>query len=395
MPEASHSNTGQQLADDLRRIREDRDVSLDALHDETKIPVGLLQQFEETGLFDHPMFNRVYLRSLIRAYAEMVEIPTDTALTALDQALDGSYDGLLVTRYLKASSEDSTPQNVEVEVAQKADEEEAGEVLRRKKREDEATEKAAVTTAPVVAAAASEDIEKASEQKARSPEAPKEAELPQMPKTRPRTTAKRRQPTPRRSKRSTSGQGRSEIKLGGINPAYVFGGIGVLLLGGIIWAIINYVDFGSSAQDLQQAQALADSTARADSLASAQAQAAAEAERQPQRANITLGDTLNFVVIADQDKVQGIRITRDDDVRRPYWIEQGVAQAFPAQRRIIIDDKLDIIRVLLNGYPYPTTNRDDRGRLVITRESAQAFVDTLTGQPEQVEIAKVNPVFND
>ena len=395
MPEAPHSNTGQQLADDLRRIREDRNVSLDALHDETKIPVGLLQQFEDTGLFDHPMFNRVYLRSLIRAYAEMVEIPTNTALAALDQALDGSYDGLLVSEYLEGAPERSTPQDVEEKTDQEAVEEEAESVAKQTEQERDETEKAAASKATVSSAAVSKAVEKGSEQTATSPQVQEEADQPPTPKTTERAITQRRQPAARSSKRSTSGQRRSEIKLGGINPAFVFGGIGVLVLGGIIWAIITFVDFGSSADEVQQAQAVADSVARADSLASAQAQADAEAERQPQRANITLGDTLNFVIIADQDKVQGIRITRDDDVRRPYWIEQGVAQAFPAQRRIIIDDKLDIIRVLLNGYPYPTTNRDDRGRLVITRDSAQAFVDTLTGQPEQVDIAEVNPVFNE
>src|SRR5690606_28294298 len=42
------------------------------------------------------MFNRVYLRSLVRTYAEMIHIPTDTALSALDKALNGTYRGELL-----------------------------------------------------------------------------------------------------------------------------------------------------------------------------------------------------------------------------------------------------------------------------------------------------------
>ena len=114
MPDESYSL---RFNDDLRRIREERGLSVEALHEETKIPLGLLKQFEENGLFDHPMFNRVYLRSLVRAYAEQVSIDQDQALDYLDEALDGRYAGGLAAAYL-GEAPDEPEEEVEEEAAE-------------------------------------------------------------------------------------------------------------------------------------------------------------------------------------------------------------------------------------------------------------------------------------
>jgi hypothetical protein len=47
---------------------------------------------------------------------------------------------------------------------------------------------------------------------------------------------------------------------------------------------------------------------------------------------------------------------------------------------------------LLEGYPYPLDRRDARGRIVITRDTAEAFVDTLRGDPVSLD---VEPDTND
>ena len=69
MSEASSYPSRLEFPSDLRRIRQERGLTLETLHEETKIPLGVLQDFEETGLFDNPVFNRVYLRSLVRTGA--------------------------------------------------------------------------------------------------------------------------------------------------------------------------------------------------------------------------------------------------------------------------------------------------------------------------------------
>ncbi len=90
-----------------------------------------------------------------------------------------------------------------------------------------------------------------------------------------------------------------------------------------------------------------------------------------------LGDTITATVIAAFDKVDPIRIRVDRDLRRPYWIEQGDSLQFRFTERIILENQLDDIQLRLDGHPYPTNRRDARGRIVITREQLQAYLDSL------------------
>ncbi|HMB91752.1 MAG TPA: helix-turn-helix domain-containing protein, partial [Rhodothermales bacterium] len=129
MADSSKAASSKRFARDLSKLRKEQDVTLDSLHEATKVPLELLREFEETGLFDHPMFNRVYLRSLIRAYADTVGISPKEALSALDLALAGTYNGELIRAdeepVQEAEAETATPP-VE-EKAAKADEGKAPE----------------------------------------------------------------------------------------------------------------------------------------------------------------------------------------------------------------------------------------------------------------------------
>jgi cytoskeletal protein RodZ len=89
-----------------------------------------------------------------------------------------------------------------------------------------------------------------------------------------------------------------------------------------------------------------------------------------------LGDTMYVTVIAGEEKIDPIRIRRDTDLRRPYYIEAEQAAVFPAQDSIIMERELDRIRVLLNGYALPMAPYRTDGAVRITRNMAQAFMDT-------------------
>ncbi|MDQ7041616.1 MAG: helix-turn-helix transcriptional regulator [Rhodothermus sp.] len=97
-----------------------------------------------------------------------------------------------------------------------------------------------------------------------------------------------------------------------------------------------------------------------------------------------LRDTITATVIAAFDKVDPIRIRVDRDLRRPYWIEQGDSLRFRFTERIILENQLDDIQLRLDGYPYPTDRRDAQGRIVITREQLQAYLDSLTRRAVRV-----------
>lgn len=377
MPDAPNAASSAHLAQDLQRIREARGFSLDALHEETKIPLTLLRQFEATGLADHPMFNRVYLRSLVRAYAELVDLPTEAVLDALDDALSGRYDGQLMA--LDRDEEPPAPEAV-------------GDPP-----EEAAAAAAASPSATTEEEAAREAAEPEPEQPAEPPAAPTRA-APEE-ETSPPGAARRPEPVQeaaasgsewdtvspspaaaRRQQPATRRSGRTAVDDDGSLMKWIVAGGVVIVLAGGIWVLTSLLGNGEESTATVQPVAAVDTTA-ADTTSATE----------PQRPEVTVGDTLNVVVVAQNGPVQGIRITRDEDLRRPYWIEEGQAKAFPALQRIVIEEQLGQIRLLLEGYPYPTDRRDDRGRIVITREVAEAFVDTLSGPPVdlQAELERV------
>jgi len=87
MPAESVSAAGERFARDMRRIREARDVTQDDIHEEKRIAITLITAFEQDGLFEHPAFNRVYLRSFVRAYSDCIDVDPELALSHLERAL--------------------------------------------------------------------------------------------------------------------------------------------------------------------------------------------------------------------------------------------------------------------------------------------------------------------
>jgi len=336
MSEASRYPSRLKFSSDLRRIREERHLTLEALRDETKIPLDVLQHFEETGLFDNPMFNRVYLRMLVRTYALFVAIPSKVALEALDEALLDSYKGRLAMEFLgeKPPEDKETPTT-------KAAKAEAPEVEAQEEQKPSAKPPAERVKAKTLVTKTSALLTKA----ALSWESP--------------SPGRRWVPPVDIKKRASYTQW-----------VLIVGAIFAFF--GVIWAVFEFLDRPDGAE--QQQAVLVDTTA-VDPVAI-----------EPPRPLIIVGDTLDFVVIAAQ-KVERIHITRDEDARRPYWIEEGVAVAYPALEWIILESQVDRIELLVEGYAYPTHSLDAQGRLVITRAAVEAFVDTLTAAPVRLSVA--------
>jgi len=111
----------------------------------------------------------------------------------------------------------------------------------------------------------------------------------------------------------------------------------------------------------------------------------AEAEGAPSTpsdppASLELGRAIHVAIRANEP-VQGIRIQRDSDLRRPYWIDEGEVSVFPFSEQIAIEQELTNVDLFVEGYAYPTDGVDIRGRVIITRDSVQAFSETLRGEP--------------
>ncbi len=340
MPDETRADAGRRFAHDLRSLREKRGLSLDEVHSQTRIPRPLIASFEEDGLLDHPMFNRVYLRSFVRTYAGLLALPPEAALEALDAALDGRYDGGL----MRQAPSTASPPPAQEDRASGADEERPAGA-------------AAPEAASVGEAAAEEPAP------AESPAAP-----PPLPEDEAPDAAWSEQSPPGGSapRRSSSRGRRPSGRL-----TWIGGGVAVLLV------------LGAAAFFLARALGSGEATAPVDTEPPAPP---ADTAGHPQasvapRANLNLGETMYFTVLADKGRVSPIRITRDSDLRRPYWLEEGRATVFPAENRIVLEQQLDSIRLFLNGYPFPTSRRDEEGRIVVDRQVAQAFADTVRGAP--------------
>jgi hypothetical protein len=105
----------------------------------------------------------------------------------------------------------------------------------------------------------------------------------------------------------------------------------------------------------------------------------------PPPADVTLGESIPLTILATGN-VSGIRIRRDDDLRRPYWIGEGEAHVFPFEERATIENELGDIQLFLAGYPYPLSPEDTVGGIEITRSQVEAFTDTLRGAPATLTV---------
>ncbi len=396
----------------MRRVREARHLTVDDLHDETKIPLGLLEAFEQTALFDHPQFNRVYLRSFVRTYANVLGIEPDLALEALEEALSDRYTGLLAAEYLdeeldvrdepKAGTEpaeaDKSRRLGRPTEADKSQAPEEGSAegdsaapIRPKKRrtadkevpadEPTRTDKGAsdrgAGAAGIGAArgetrrgvpSAEDEVRDVSHLTPTTGEASSEAERsPGQEIDETEWTAQ----SPPRAKRTT-GRDRYRDRSGGIDWRWIVGVVAAGVVAVIVWIVISVTGGDPGAQ--QAMPSAFDTTATVDTTMTEDTTVASRAVMP------TLGDTMNVQIIAAHDKVDPIRVTVDDDLRRPYWLDQGDSMIFRPTNRIVIEDLLDNIELSIEGAEYPTNRRDELGRIVITRDSLRAYFRSDEGE---------------
>lgn len=277
----------------------------------------IIESFEQDGLFEHPTFNRVYLRSFVRSYATAVGVDADRAIEELNRALEGNYANELAVEYLDdVEREAPTPS------------------------EDEAEDTPARETPA-------------------SPSAPEPA------------ASESSEPTP------ADEEGEEELPEGSQQGIWI--GIGIVIAILIAWALLGRGgDSDTDATSSATAQSPVADTARADTAHTDSLTVdTLAASPEPM---VDIGDTMYFTVIA-QDRLSPIRIRRDNDLRRPYYLNRGQAAVFPAQQQITIEQGLNNIRLLVNGHEYPVASRVFNEQLVLTRDTVQVYLDTTSTEP--------------
>lgn len=353
-----------QFLDDLSAIREKRNVSLDALRNATKVYPNVIAQFEVDGLKDHPLFNSLYVRAFIRSYADAVGIPPDEVLRAYDEALQGVYRRQLAIEYL-----DLPPEEIKALRAAKVEKVEPVFAVDKFEFEKEEKRKAAAAankTAIRARAASSAAVTDKADGRA----------ITFIPKSKQGADA-----SPLANFADGAKDAVSSFFASGKQNAFVQWGLlaaGLMLLVLVVMQLISFQSDTPTLSDLQPAEpaatipteTLSPIAATPDSLPAQPL--ATNTRREP----VVLGDSIPVQIVAATGLLDPFRIKRDADLRRPYWLDQGDTMLVYLKNRAIIEDNLASMQILIDGFAYPIYRTDSLARVVISRDSVQAFLDS-------------------
>lgn len=488
MPDETSSSAGARFSADLRQIREERGISIGEIHDSTRIARTLIESFEEGRLYDHPTYNRVYLRSFVEAYAEAVDISPAAALAGLDAALEGSYEHDLAAQYLESSEQDrvdvSTDQGSEVSsdssdvpspssggaptaggpegrggivgppraVGGDEDAPELGKERFVASAPEESQESSSETTGKEISGEGEAEEDDSTSSPPETDPVPTELEdtepsssveddahteaepgdLPSWSKDEEEdedgaessTVAHSNDDSPAEPAPSLEGAGGTGIvgeptkvgeagddeRSGDGSPDAVASpdasgsssapesthssdtrsrqvyvtGFGIVLLVLVLFGLgVAYLSSEESGEEA--ASSVPDTTVAAAQSDTTVAEEAASEDAGPPPADLTLGERLHVTVVATSN-VSDMRIRRDSDLRRPYWIQEGEAAVFPFRQQITLENELSDVELFVEGYPFPLSSEDTLGSVEITRSEVEAFADTLRGEPTTLTV---------
>lgn len=294
------------FAEDIRRVRESRNISLNQIHEETKVDRGLLDEFEENGLANYSMFNRVYLRSLVASYSRIAGIDSDIALRFLDIALAGRYTNGLAAEFL-------------------------GE-------------------APIMI------IEPESEQDA---DITKEYSLPPAYDARDQTG-----PPDDEEKGVNEPRTKLVLASSSIRKIAVITTTAIVLFAAAFF-VGRYL--------------FADEPVNEPDLAIVSEPTTVENSDPPllQAQPISIGDTIDILIRPRGGDFSPIRVRVDNDLRRPYWADNGDTISFAFVNKIRFEGRLDRLEIIAFDELYDPGRLSPRTPFTLTRPAIQTFVDEL------------------
>jgi len=352
---------GRRLAQDLHSIRRKRGVDLKEILDVTRLAEDVIDQLEESGLIDHPAFNRVYLRSLYSSYAPVVGITVEHMVAALDEAMSGHYVGSLATIYLGDSENDDhgeseidrTDSGLNVDPENDPDDDSKDRGPKDVEVAKELEDVAETTPDPVSDSVDETNEEGKTEREAESPVShPQKSESSDSAGTL----------SSSKSKFFTSKllAGRESVLLPNMSGALLVGLVGVASIA-LIWFSISWV---LSLGEEEVAEVVApDSTFIPELVLPSP---------------IVLPDTIVVDIIAQTEALDPIRVTLDRDLRKPYWIEHNDTLSFSITDRILIEREVDHARFLIDGFRAPSEWFDGDQPVELSRSVTQDWLDSLT-----------------
>ena len=402
------SEHGTRFARDLRRIRRARGVSLADIHDATKMAYDLIKRFEHDALINHPQFNRVYLRLFVRGYAEHLDLDVEMTLEALDLAIKGRYTGSLAKEYLGESEEERKKESPKKETPKQekktSREEPAAAELDQVPEAAPSTQtekKSATTPRKKSTGSARKTDSGAADSKVTDAEASDDGTSPaEQPAVREASVDKTSAPREVTSSRGASDRSASvrvpSFSFSGVtiagaagaspskgastkgpaglvssiqaDPRWIFLGVVVVVVGLGVWGLTS---MGSGSDESAQESS---SVAELVEPANGMSDATAPANNIPIQ---FLPDTLNITIMADKGSVAPIRVTVDDDLRRPYWIDRGGSMTFRMSDRIILEQQLDSVTVQVEGMTYPVSRPTGEDMVTLTRDAVHSWFSSI------------------
>lgn len=354
------SSSTPSFEEDMRLIREKRNISREALHADTKIALENIELFEEGDLGQHPHFNEVYLRALVRTYADVLDISTERALQALEQARKGTYEGALGDVYLdreRSADQETSETDVDAAAEKTADDDGSD---RGEKAVDERSGHALIGEEGTGEVAGLADEPAADEPAADEPAGGHEAA----------SSAEAYGGTTRARSASSghAGRGFTEWLATGGTGTIVLGGAALILIVLAIWAY-TVLFSGSTSTSAEQTgrPAAVDTTAEAP-VENIEESAPA----------VTIGDSLQFTIIAANDRLEPIRVRLDGESWNPYWVEQGDSISFTARDAFAIRDYISRVRLRIEDLEWPIEAGGRYDTVAVSRQLVQQRLDSLS-----------------
>jgi hypothetical protein len=319
---------------DLAAIRKERQISLEEIHAQTRIPMATLKTIEDGSLFENaPEKHKTYIRSFVRSYGKALKLSDEVLVAALDAFEAGRYDHEIL------ENQGITPKSYPLfELDEESEEDgdagsEVPKAAKKPKKEADKNKKGYVVT----------------------PDPPTVESVDWV----------------NMGKKFSEGGVQSRI--------WVF--VTVFLLISVISVVIfiyrNEIfgletdpEMASLITENEDNQAnptinpinpvIPDSSA-ADSdeenvgeteATQNTAQSESPVEVPDNRPNQVLGDTLKVLIYAAYDKLEPVRVTTDYTWQtNPYWVEEGEAFEFAFRDTLLVRGQYSRMVLMLNGHP--------------------------------------------
>lgn len=368
------------LGKDLAAIRKKLDLTIEDIHQSTKIPIHILESIEDDSIFEGLDKNATYIRSYVRSYAKKLEIDEERTIRALDQVERGSYTGIL-----RDDSEAGTIPKFTGKPKKQPPIEEPGE--------KEQSESPPQSEEPEITDFEDED------------------EFTSEHHTRPARSSNKVTEEPSVHSVDWVDMGRKFTPLR--SPSRVWVGVAVIFVAiiGIFSIYYFFIHDSATTETSPESQSPVTTTeaVEPDSLQlnlTGQDNGTDTLQRTQTQPAESLSDTLNLVIYAAYEKLEPVRVYTDvTSSLNPYWIELGEAVRFKFVNTIRIRGPYERMELLLNGHVIQNFEsrffNAESGMIEINRGAFEGESKWLQPPPDSLgldvpdpTVIKNQPIFN-